>query len=496
MKLMALTVEVARMRRMLAGTAGTVALAVFASGAAAGAAPPGPATPPRLYATNSATSITLSWTQPASGARPVYFQVYEGTTVVARDTTTTATVRNLVFRSTHTYTVTAVDRFGRESAPSAAISRTAIEGGAHACGITAPGGLTTTEVTGSAIGLSWSNAQPSYDTPGTLVVLLDGAPVERTVLDSARISGLAPASTHTVQVARQDCSGALHPSPALTVTTAAGPADRPAAPTGLTAGPTTNSSVALSWIGSAARYAVYDGATRVALVSGTATVVTRLWRHTVHEFTVSALDAAGNESAQTAPAWADTLDCDTVVPAPRNVTATAASPSTVTLSWMSITDASGFTVFRDGVAVATVAGPSAVVTGLPPAGASRYTITAQAWSCGSSAPGGPATATTPPGPTARPAAPTGLRLVRDVADYDNTGTVTLAWDQPASADPVAGYRIYEGSTVLATAAATTVSVTLPSGPTHQVVVAAVDAAGDESPLTAPLGFVVQYIPVP
>jgi len=185
-----------------------------------------------------------------------------------------------------------------------------------------------------------------------------------------------------------------------------------------------------------------------------------------------------------------------VVPSPRNVTAAAVSPSTVTLSWLSITGASGFAVFRDGVAVTTVAGLPAVITGLPPAGTSQYTVTAQAWSCGSSAPGGPATATTPPGPSARPAAPTGLRLVRDVANYDNTGTVTLAWDQPASADPVAGYRIYEGSAVLATATATTVSVTLPSGPTHQVVVAAVDAAGDESPLAGPLGFVVQYIPLP
>jgi hypothetical protein len=484
------------MRRVLVGAAVAVALAVVGSGGPAGAAPSGPATPQRLYATNSATSITLSWTQPAAGARPAYFQVYEGATVVARDTTTSATVGNLVFRSAHTYTVTAVDRFGRESAPSAAITRTALEGGAHACGITAPSGLTTTEVTASAIGLSWSNAQPQYDEPGTLVVLLDGAQVERTVLDSARISGLAPASAHTVQVARQDCSGMLHPSPALTVTTAAGSAQRPAAPTGLTVGATTNSSVALSWSGSASEYAVYDGAYRVAVVSGPATVVSGLWRHTVHEFTVAALDAAGDESAQTAPGYANTQPCDTVVPAPRAVTAVALSPSTVALSWTSITAASGFTVYRDATAVATVAGPSAVVTGLPPATTSRYTVTTQAWSCGSSAPGAPATATTPPGPSARPAAPTGLRLVRDVPNYDNTATVTLAWDQPASEDPVVGYRIYEGSVVLAAASTTTVTVTLPSGPTHQVIVAAVDAAGDESAAGGPLRFAVQYIPVP
>lgn len=484
------------MRRALAGAAIAVALTVIGAGAPAGAAPPGPATPQRLYATNSGTSITLSWTQPTTGARPAYFQVYEGATVVARETTTNATVRNLVFGSAHTYMVTAVDRFGRESAPSAAISRTAFEGGAHACGMTAPTGLTTTEVTASAIGLSWSNAIPSYDEPGTLVVLLDGVQVERTVLDSARVSGLPPASTHTVQVARQDCSGTLHPSPALTVTTVAGSADRPTAPTGLTVGTTTNSSVTLSWSGSAARYAVFDGASRVALVSGTAAVVTGLWRHTVHEFTVAALDTAGDESAQTAPGFANTLTCDPVVPAPRAVTATAVSPSTVALSWLSITDTSGFTVYRDGAAVATVTSPSAVVTGLPSATTSRYMVTAQDWSCGSSAAGLPVTATTPAGPSARPVAPTGPRLVSDVTNYDNTGTVTLSWNQSASPDPVVGYRIYEGSAVLATAATTTVSLTLPAGPTHNVVVVAVDAAGNDSAADGSLVFVVQHILVP
>src|ERR1051326_2104252 len=81
----------------------------------------GPATRQRLYATNDTASITLSWTEPATGTRPAYFQVYEGSTVVARNTTTHATVRNLVFESTHTYTITAVDAYGHESAPSAAI---------------------------------------------------------------------------------------------------------------------------------------------------------------------------------------------------------------------------------------------------------------------------------------------------------------------------------------------------------------------------------------
>src|SRR4051794_7970107 len=88
-------------------------------GGGAGAATDGPATPQRLYATNGANSITLSWTQPSGGVRPAYFRVYENGAVAARNTTTHATVGSLVFNSAHTYTVTAVDRYGQESAPSA-----------------------------------------------------------------------------------------------------------------------------------------------------------------------------------------------------------------------------------------------------------------------------------------------------------------------------------------------------------------------------------------
>jgi chitodextrinase len=199
--------------------------------------------------------------------RPTYFRVYENGAVVARNTTIHATIGNLVFNSTHTYTVTAVDPYGRESAPSAPVTRTAIVGGPFACGLTAPSGLVATDLTASAMSLSWSNAQPCWDQSGTLLVLLDGVAVQQTTLDSVRISGLAPTSTHTVQVARRDCNSTLHPSASLTVTTLPGGSVRPAAPTGLTVGARNNTSIALSWApsaGAAVRYQVYDGATPVA----------------------------------------------------------------------------------------------------------------------------------------------------------------------------------------------------------------------------------------
>ncbi len=482
----------------LAGVAGGI-------GAPAAADVGGPATPQRLYPTNGATSITLSWTEPATGDRPAYFQVYEGGSVVARNTTTHATIANLVFDSAHTYTVTAVDAYGHESAASAPISRTAIEGGPWACGITTPTGLTATNITASGVSLSWSNAQPYYDEPVPLLVLLDGVIVEQTTLDSARISGLASGSTHTVAVARRDCvSGGLHTSTPLTITTSAGPSTRPTPPSGLTVTGTTNGSVSLAWTPSAAAvgYAVYDGGTRMAFSSGNSVTVTGLWRDTAHQFTVSALDAAGGESAQSGAAAVSTAPCDTVVPPPTALTVTPRSASTVALSWSSFVQSSGYVVYRSGTQVASVDGTSAVVTGLPPASAGTYSVAvreaANGGACGTSAPSAGVTATTLPGAYARPVAPTSLTVTSQSPNYSNynTGTVALTWSQPASADPVVGYRLYDGSSVLASTTSTSVTLTLPSGPTHAVYVVSVDANGNESMLDGPVHFTVPFMPLP
>jgi chitodextrinase len=502
-----LSPEVSTVRRnAILGIALGLGLAGLAGGISGPAAADvgGPATPQRLYATNGPTSITLSWTEPTTGTRPAYFQVYEGGAVVARNTTTHVTLSNLVFDSTHTYTVTAVDAYGRESAATAPISRTAIEGGPWACGITTPTGLTATNITPSAVSLSWSNAQPYYDEPGILVVLLDGTSVVQTALDSARISGLASGSTHTLAVSRRDCTGTMHTSTPLTITTPAGPNTRPAAPSGLTVTGTTNGSVSLAWAPSATAvsYAVYDGGAQVAATAGTGVTVTGLWRDTGHQFTVSALDAAGGESAQSGSVLVSTAPCDTVVPPPTALTVTPRSASTVALSWSSLVQSSGFVVYQYGAQVASVDGTSAVVTGLPSASTASYSVAvkeaANGGVCGTSAPSAAVSATTLPGAYARPTAPTSLTAKTQSPNYSsyNTGIVTITWSQPPSADPVTGYRLYEGSSVLAATTSTSVTLTLPSGPTHAVYAVSVDAAGNESALDGPVHFTVPFMPLP
>ncbi|MEU8622620.1 glycoside hydrolase family 18 protein [Streptomyces sp. NPDC048623] len=85
------------------------------------------------------------------------------------------------------------------------------------------------------------------------------------------------------------------------------PVQIPAAPTGLTAGAPTSTSVPLSWpaVANATSYRVYQGGALVATVTGTSYTVTGLTPSTSYSFQVSAANSAG-ESAKSAAVTATT----------------------------------------------------------------------------------------------------------------------------------------------------------------------------------------------
>ena len=90
---------------------------------------------------------------------------------------------------------------------------------------------------------------------------------------------------------------------------------------------------------------------------------------TLYSFTVSALDAAGNASAQSAPLAAKTSPpVDTTPPTvPSGLVASAITAVSLTLSWSASTDnigVAGYRVYRDGVLAVSSAGTSVQLTGL------------------------------------------------------------------------------------------------------------------------------------
>jgi chitinase len=163
-----------------------------------GAGPPGVPGNPTL-GTITDTSIALSWG--ASSGTVSGYRVYEGTTVRATVTGTSATVTGLATCSTHTFTVAAFNSAG-ESPKSGAVTGTTTGCGTGVPG--KPGTPTVGSVTSSSIALSWGASSGTVS--GYRVY--EGTTVRATVTGtSATVTGLATCSTHTFTVAAFNTAG-------------------------------------------------------------------------------------------------------------------------------------------------------------------------------------------------------------------------------------------------------------------------------------------------
>jgi chitodextrinase len=163
-------------------------------------------------------------------------------------------------------------------------------------------------------------------------------------------------------------------------------AEPPSVPTGIQAIGQSTTSILVSWTASTDNvgvtgYEVYRNTTQVGTSSATNYTDTGLSASTSYSYTVSAYDAVGNHSAQSAPpVVGTTLEPDTTPPSvPTNVSATVLSISSVELSWTASTDnrgVLGYKVQRDGIHIGTVSTTSYTDTGLTAGTTYSYTVSA------------------------------------------------------------------------------------------------------------------------
>ncbi|MGW1991545.1 fibronectin type III domain-containing protein [Embleya sp. NPDC001921] len=180
----------------------------------------------------------------------------------------------------------------------------------------------------------------------------------------------------------------------LSLTGPGGGTQIPAVPAGLAAGTPTASSVPLSWtaVPGATGYKVYRDGVLAQTVTGTSATVTGLTQATTYSFQVSATNSAG-ESAKSAAVSATTSGVVVVPATPTGLTAGTPTATTVPLSWTAVPGATGYNVYRNGTLAQTATGPSATVTGLTPATAYTFQVSATN-SAGESAKSAAVTATT------------------------------------------------------------------------------------------------------
>ncbi|GAB3671922.1 glycosyl hydrolase family 18 protein [Actinocorallia lasiicapitis] len=179
---------------------------------------------------------------------------------------------------------------------------------------------------------------------------------------------------------------------------------KPTAPTGLNATAVTENSVALAWQAGTddkgvSGYNVYNGAAKVATVTGTSATVTGLTPNTSYTFTVKTVDTKPQESDASAPLTVKTsaVDDRTAPSVPAGLTATATGSTTIDLKWTASTDnvgVTGYDVYRGAQLLGTATGTAYTDSGLTPKTAYGYTVKAKDAANNISAASAPATATT------------------------------------------------------------------------------------------------------
>ncbi|MBB5868127.1 chitodextrinase [Allocatelliglobosispora scoriae] len=209
---------------------------------------------------------------------------------------------------------------------------------------------------------------------------------------------------------------------AITVGTCTGDCTPPSVPSGLAVSGVTNTSVSLSWAAATDNvgvtgYQVWRDGVLTASPTGTSFTDTGRAPGQTYQYSVRAVDAAGNVSGPSATVPATTTGCsgDCTPPSTPTLSSTGRTDTTVTLSWTGSTDnvgVTGYEVFRGSTLVGSPTGTSFTDTGRSPSTAYTYTVKARDAAGNRSAASNTVTVTT----DATPPAPTGLVL----DDFDGT----------------------------------------------------------------------------
>ena len=255
----------------------------------------------------------------------------------------------------------------------------------------------------------------------------------------------------------------------------------PTVPTGLTATSASISSVALSWTASTdsvgvAGYNIYRAGVLVGTSTTTNFTNTGLTLGTAYSYTVAAYDAAGNVSAQTAAVSCTVVD-NTAPSVPTGLSASAASSTSINLTWNASTDnvaVTGYKIYRGGVQVGTSAINNYTNTGLTLGTAYSYTVAAYD-AAGNVSAQTAAVSYTITDSTA-PSIPTGINITSRTPT-----SIVFGWTASTDNIGVTGYKVYRGGVQIGTSTTTSYSDSgLTMASSYSYTVAAYDAAGNTS----------------
>ncbi|QMV42548.1 carbohydrate binding domain-containing protein [Cohnella cholangitidis] len=351
-----------------------------------------------------------------------------------------------------------------------------------------PANLQAANTTDRSVSLTWA---ASTDNVGVSAyeVYRDGVKVGTASTAAYTDAGLTASTSYVYTVKALDKVGniSLASSP-LTVMTKVPDNEPPAAPTDLTNGAKTASTIQLSWTAATDNYGVlgydiYRNGTKVGNTDKTTYTDSDLSPNTTYDYYAKAIDAAGNASAASIILSVKTESGNVVtIYYKQGYTTPYIHYRPIAGTWttspgvlMPQSDLTGYNKIT--LNVGTASGAEVVFNNGSGTwdnnGGKNYTFQQGIWTFAS----GTITAGVPTGiDTAAPTAPTNLQ-----ATAKTQTSVTLTWSASTDNVGVTGYEIYRNGVKVGTSAATTyVNSGLTAGTAYTFTVKAYDAAGNLS----------------
>ena len=448
-------------------------------------APSAPSALTRSSAT--ATSITLTWTASTDNVGVAGYTAYRATASQG-DTTaaaTTFTFTGLACGTVYTLGVEAYDAAGNRS------TRPTLSASTAPCpdstAPSAPTGLLRSTATATSITLAWTASTDNVGVTG-YSTFRDSSAAGTVTSTSSTFTGLACGTTYTLGVEAYDAAGNRSTRSTLAAPTSACPdTTAPTAPTGLTPTAGTTTSITLTWANSSDNvgvtgYQTFRNGTAVTTTTGISHIFTGLTCGTSYTLGVEAYDAANNRSSRSTLNASTNACPDTTAPtAPPALTRSAATTTSITLSWTASTDnvgVTGYTAYSGTTSQGTTTTTSYTFTGL--ACGTAYTLGVEAYDAAGNRSTRPtlsaSTAACAVADTTPPSVPQGQQF---------TGTTqtstTMTWSASTDNVGVSGYRAFLNGAAVGTTTSLAYTYTgLTCGTTYTVALEAYDAAGNAS----------------
>jgi parallel beta-helix repeat protein len=340
-----------------------------------------PAVPSSIFATAvSDSQINVTWSPAIDNVGVTGYRVYRGGAQIGTTQGTSFNDTGLAPRTAYTYSVAASDAAGNVSAQSAGVNATTA-GDTTAPSV--PGGLNAVAVSGSQINLTWSAATDNVGVTGYRIYR-SGSQIGTSATTSYSDNGLALSASYTYSVAAYDAAGNISGQSFSFTATTKGDTTAPTAPGGLSGSAVSTTQIALNWNAATDNvgvtgYRVYRNGVQVGTPAGTSYTDGGLVTAAAYNYSVAAVDAAGNVSGQSATISVTTQGDKTPPSVPGGLSATAVSPSQISLNWGAATDnigVAGYRVFRNGGQIGTTAGTSYTDGGLNASTAYTYSVAA------------------------------------------------------------------------------------------------------------------------